>query len=267
MNQVDQHTLDVLEWPAIQARLAALAGSSVGRELAQSTRPLPTLEEAKKVRNEVEEFRALLSRETALPFDQLFDIRESIRRSRPEGAVLAAMDFVRVATSLEAAETIRHAIARSRNLCPQLHALASKLDDHTGLVREIHAAIDAAGEGKDTASRKLNQLRLRLHEIRNLIYSRLQSLLTDPHLQPSIAEPLVTLRNERFVIPVKPNYRTVLKGVVQDRSVSGATIFLEPQEVVELNNHLRLLQQSEEEEIRRVLVALTTSLRSQAETV
>lgn len=267
MNQIDQHTLDVLEWPAIQARLAALAGSSVGRELAQATRPLPTLEEAKKVRNEVDEFRALLSRETALPFDQLFDIRESIRRSRPEGAILAAMDFVRVATSLEAAETIRHAIARSRNLCPQLHALASRLDDHTGMVKEIHAAIDAAGEVKDTASRKLTQLRLRLHELRNLIYSRLQSLLTDPHLQPSIAESLVTLRNERFVIPVKPNYRIVMKGVVQDRSVSGATIFLEPQEVVELNNHLRLLQRSEEEEIRRVLVALTTSLRSQAEAV
>lgn len=267
MNQIDQHTLEVLEWPAIQVRLAALAGSSVGRELAQATHPLPTLEEAKKVRNEVEEFRALLSRETALPFDQLFDIRESIRRSRPEGAVLAAMDFVRLATSLEAAEAIRHAIARSRNLCPQLHALASRLDDHTGLVREIHAAIDAAGEVKDTASRKLNQLRLRLHELRHLIYSRLQSLLTDPPLQPSIAEPLVTLRNERFVIPVKPNYRTVLKGVVQDRSVSGATIFLEPQEVVELNNQLRLLQRSEEEEIRRVLAALTTSLRSQAEAV
>ena len=267
MNQIDQHTLEILEWPAIQARLAALAGSSVGREWAQSTRPLPTLEEAKKVRNEVEEFRALLSRETALPFDQLFDIRESVRRSRPEGALLAAMDFVRVATSLEAAETIRHAIARSRNLCPQLHALASRLDDHTGLVKEIHAAIDAAGEVKDTASRKLTQLRLRLHELRNLIYSRLQSLLMDPHLQPSIAEPLVTLRNERFVIPVKPNYRIVLKGVVQDRSVSGATIFLEPQEVVELNNHLRLLQRSEEEEVRRVLVALTTSLRSQAEAV
>ncbi len=267
MNQIDQHTLDVLEWPAIQARLAALAGSSVGRELAQATRPLPTVEEAKKIRNEVEEFRALLSRETALPFDQLFDTRESVRRSRPEGAVLAAMDFVRLATSLEAAEAIRHAIARSRNLCPQLHALASRLDDHAGLVLEIHAAIDAAGEVKDTASRKLNQLRLRLHELRNLIYSRLQSLLTDPHLQPSIAEPLVTLRNERFVIPVKPNYRTVLKGVVQDRSVSGATIFLEPQEIVELNNQLRLLQQSEEEEIRRVLAALTTSLRSKAEAV
>ncbi|MDE2484685.1 MAG: endonuclease MutS2 [candidate division NC10 bacterium] len=267
MNQIDQHTLDVLEWPAIQARLAAKAGSPLGRELAQGIHPLRTLEEAKTVRNEVEEFRALLSREAALPFDQLFDIRESVRRSRPEGAVLAAIDFVRVVTSLEAAAAIRHAIARSRELCPQLYAIASRLDDHTDLAEEIHAAIEADGEVKDTASRKLNQLRLRLHELRHLIHARLQSLLMAPPLQPYIAEPLVTLRNERYVIPVKPNYRTVLKGVVQDRSVSGVTIFLEPQEVVELNNQLRLLRRSEEEEIRRVLAALTASLRSKADAV
>ncbi|MDE2180952.1 MAG: hypothetical protein KGJ40_08920, partial [candidate division NC10 bacterium] len=129
MTQIDQHTLEVLEWPAIQARLAAKAGSPLGRELAQGIHPLRTLEEAKTVRNEVEEFRALLSREAALPFDQLFDIRESVRRSRPEGAVLAAIDFVRVVTSLEAAAAIRHAIARSRELCPQLYAIASRLDD------------------------------------------------------------------------------------------------------------------------------------------
>ncbi|MDE2321814.1 MAG: endonuclease MutS2 [candidate division NC10 bacterium] len=267
MNQIDQHTLEVLEWPAIQARLAAKAGSPLGRELAQGIHPLPTLEEAKTVRNEVEEFRALLSREATLPFDQLFDIRESVRRSRPEGTVLAAIDFIRVATSLEAAAAIRHVIVRSRELCPQLHAIASRLDDHTDLIEEIHAAIDADGEIKDTASRKLNQLRLRLHELRNLIHARLQSLLMAPALQPYIAESLVTLRNDRYVIPVKPNYRAVVKGVVQDRSVSGVTIFLEPQEVVELNNQLRLLQRSEEEEIRRVLAALTASLRSKADAV
>ena len=267
MNQIDQHTLEILEWPAIQARVAARAGSPLGRELAQSLRPLPTLEDAQTVRNEVAEFRALLAREAALPFDQLCDIRESVRRSRPEGAVLAAIDLIRVATSLEAAAIIRRAVARSRDLCPHLHAIASRLDDHTRLIEEIHAAIETDGEVKDTASRKLNQLRTRLHELRNLIHARLQAMLAASTMQPYIAESLVTLRNERYVIPVKPTYRTVLKGVVQDRSVSGVTIFLEPQEVIELNNQLRMLQRAEEEEIRRVLAALTASLRSSADAV
>ncbi|PWB79738.1 MAG: hypothetical protein C3F08_06020 [Candidatus Methylomirabilota bacterium] len=267
MSQIDRHTLEILEWPAIQARLAARAGSPLGRELAQALYPLPTLEDAQRVRNEVDEFRALLSGGVALPFDRLHDIRVSLRQSRPEGAVLAAIDLVRIAASLDAAAEIRRTIARSRERCPLLHTVAARLDDHTDLVGAIHAAIEVTGEIKDTASRKLNQLRIRLHELRNLIHTRLQSLLTTPALQPYLAEPLVTIRNERYVIPVKPNYRIVLKGVVQDRSVSGATIFLEPQEVVELNNHLRLLQRSEAEEIRRVLAALTASLRSRAGTV
>lgn len=267
MNPIDQHTLEILEWPAIQTRVAARAGSPLGKELAHAIHPLPTLEDAQKVRNEVEEFRALLAREAVLPFDQLHDIRESVRRSRPEGAVLAAIDFVRIAASLEAAAAIRHIIVRSRERCPQLHAIASRLDDHTDLIEKIHATVEADGGVKDTASQRLNQLRIRLHELRNLIHARLQSLLMAPPLQPYIAESLVTLRNERYVIPVKPNYRTVLKGVVQDRSVSGVTIFLEPQEVVELNNQLRLLERSEEEEIRRVLAALTTSLRTTADAV
>jgi len=267
MSQIDRHTLEILEWPAIQARLAARAGSPLGRELAQALYPLPTLEDAQRIRNEVDEFRVLLSGGVALPFDQLHDIRVSLRQSRPEGAVLAAIDLVRIAASLDAAAEIRRTIARSRERCPLLHTVAARLDDHTDLVGAIHAAIEVTGEIKDTASRKLNQLRIRLHELRNLIHTRLQSLLTTPALQPYLAEPLVTIRNERYVIPVKPNYRIVLKGVVQDRSVSGATIFLEPQEVVELNNHLRLLQRSEAEEIRRVLTALTASLRSRAGTV
>ena len=79
-NQVDEHTLEVLEWPAIQEMLAAEAESPVGMELARSVRPLQTLEEARGVSDQIGEFRVLLSKETGLPFDRLFDIRESVRQ-------------------------------------------------------------------------------------------------------------------------------------------------------------------------------------------
>ncbi len=267
MDQIDEHTLEVLEWPAIQEMLAEQAGSQVGSEMARRVRPLQTLAEAKGVRDEIAEFRVLLCKETALPFDRLFDIRESVQRTRPEGAVLTAMDLVRIAASLDATSAIRLIIARSRSLCPRLFGIASRLDGQSDLVSEIRAAIEETGEVKDTASRELAHLRRRLHELRGLIQSRLQSLLGDSTLQPFIAEPIITLRNERYVIPVKPNYRTVLKGVVQDRSVSGVTLFLEPQQVVELNNQLRLLQRSEEEEVRKVLSRLTAALRPRADAI
>lgn len=264
---MDEHTLVLLEWPAIQEMLAGEARSPVGIELARSARPLRTLEEAQRIQDEIGEFRALLSKETALPFDRLIDIRESLRRSRPEGAVLAPLDLVRVAVSLETTAAIRLIIGRSRALCPRLSAIAARLDGQPELVAEIRVAIEETGEVKDTASRELASLRRRLHELRRLIHSRLQSLITDSALQPFIAEPIVTLRNDRYVIPVRSNYRVVLKGVVQDRSASGVTVFLEPQEVVELNNQLRLLERAEEEEVRKVLALLTAELRPKADAI
>ncbi len=267
MDTLDERTLALLEWPAIREMLAAEAASPVGSELARGVRPLHTLVEARRVQEEIGEFRVLLSKDTALPFDRLFDVRESIRLARPEGAVLPAMDLLRVAVSLEASEAIRLVLGRSRGLCPRLHAIASQLDGQPDLVAEIRGAIEETGEVKDTASRELAHVRRRLHDLRNLIQSRLQSLLTDSTLQPFIAEPIITLRNDRYVIPVKANYRTALKGVVQDRSASGVTVFLEPQEVVELNNQGRLLQRSEEEEVRRVLALLTAALRPKADSI
>ncbi|MGH7411600.1 MAG: endonuclease MutS2, partial [Candidatus Methylomirabilis sp.] len=264
---MDEHTLALLEWPAIQEMLAEEARSPVGIELARSARPLRTLEEAQRIQDEIAEFRALLSKETALPFDRLFDIRESLRRSRPEGAVLAPLDLVRVAVSLETSAVIRLIIGRSRALCSRLWAITARLDGQPELVAEIRAAIEETGEVKDTASRELASLRRRLHELRRLIHSRLQSLMTDPALQSFIAEPIVTLRNDRYVIPVKSTYRAVLKGVVQDRSASGVTVFLEPQEVVELNNQLRLLERAEEEEVRKVLALLTAELRPKVDAI
>lgn len=267
MDMLDERTLALLEWPAIREMLAAEAASPVGSELARGVRPLHTLGEARSVQQEIGEFRVLLSKETALPFDRLFDVRESIRLARPEGAVLPAMDLLRVAVSLEATEVIRVGLGRSRGLCPRLHAIASQLDGQPDLVAEIRVAIEETGEVKDTASRELAHVRRRLHDLRNLIQSRLQSLLTESTLQPFIAEPIITLRNDRYVIPVKANYRTALKGVVQDRSASGVTVFLEPQEVVELNNQGRLLQRSEEEEVRRALALLTAALRPKADSI
>ncbi len=262
MTLIDEHSLARLEWPAIQGMLAAEAESVVGTELARRVRPLSTLEEATEVRDEIGEFRVLLSRETTLPFGRLFDIRGSVQRSRPEGAVLSAKELVRIAASLEAVGAIRLIIARLRGLCSRISTIASRLDGQPELVEEIQGCIEETGEVKDTASRELADLRRKLHELRNLIQTRLQSLLTDSTLQAFIGEPIITLRNDRYVIPVRPNYRTVLTGVVQDRSVSGATIFLEPQQVVELNNQLRLLQRTEEEEVRKVLARLTTALRA-----
>ncbi len=264
---MNEHTLALLEWPAIREMVSAEAESPMGVELARSLSPRPTLEEARQVRDEIGEFRILRSQESAPPFDRLADLRDAIGRSRPEGSILPPMDLVRIGDSLAAAAAIRRVIAGARGLCPRLHTIASRLDGQPELVAGIRAAIEETGAVKDAASRELADLRRRLNELRGRIQARLQSLLIDPRFQPLIAESIVTVRNDRYVIPVKANARGGLKGVVQDRSASGVTVFVEPQEVVELNNQLRLLERDEEEEVRRVLARLTAGLRPRADAI
>ncbi|MGH7428411.1 MAG: endonuclease MutS2, partial [Candidatus Methylomirabilaceae bacterium] len=258
---MDDHSLKLLEWPAIREMVAAEAGSPIGIELARSLSVRPTLDEARQVRDEIGEFRALLAQDSPPPFARLADIRDAIGRSRPEGSLLPAIDLVAIGDSLEAAAAIRRVIGDVKARCPGLHAIASRLDGQPELVAAIRAAIEETGAVKDAASRELADLRRRLRDLRDRIQGRLQSFLTDPRLQPLIAEAIVTIRNDRYVIPVKSSARGGLKGVVQDRSASGVTVFVEPQEVVELNNQLRLLQRDEEEEVRKVLARLTAALR------
>jgi DNA mismatch repair protein MutS2 len=264
---MDKHSLRLLEWPAIQEMVAAEAGSPIGIETARSLSPRPTLDEARQVRDEIGEFRILLAQDSAPPFDRLADIREAVGRSRPEGSVLPPMDLVRVGDSLETAGAIRRVIGNAKGVCPRLHGIASGLDGQPELVAAIRHALEETGAVRDAASRELGDLRRRLHELRDRIQARLQSLVTDPRLQPSIAEPIITIRNDRYVIPVKANARGALKGVVQDRSASGVTVFVEPQEIVELNNQLRLLERDEAEEVRKVLARLTAELRPRAEAI
>jgi len=265
--RMDEHSLQLLEWPAIQEMVAAEAESPMGIVVARSLSPLPVLEEARQLRDEIGEFRVLLSQDSAPPFGRLADIRDAIGRSRPEGSVLPPMDLVRIGDSLETAGAIRRAIGSVKGVCPRLHGIASRLDGQPELVAAIRTAVEETGAVRDAASRELADVRRRLHELRDRIQARLQSLLTDPRFQSSIAESIITVRNDRYVIPVKANARGGLKGVVQDRSASGVTLFVEPQEIVELNNQLRLLERDEAEEVRKVLTRLTAELRPKADAI
>jgi len=264
---MDPQSLKVLEWPAVQEMLAVETESPFGLELARRTGPLGALAEARQVRDEVGEFRALLAQQTGLPFHRLLDIRPALQRSRPAGAALAARELLAIACSLEAVGGIRLALARHRDRCPRLDAIASGLDEQHDLVTAIRGAIEESGEVADAASARLAALRRQLHDLRTLIQARLQAILGDPQVQPFIVEPIVTLRSDRYVIPVKAGYRVALKGIVHDRSASGVAVFLEPQEVVELNNQLRLVERAEAEEVRKVLQRLTGWVRQRADAI
>ncbi|MBI5167788.1 MAG: endonuclease MutS2, partial [candidate division NC10 bacterium] len=264
---MDAHSLKVLEFEAIKAWLASHACTPLGAERVGALNPSSNREEVEAWLDECSEFREILAKGEVAPFQGITDIRDSLVRSRIEGFVLSSHELLQIANTLEASRRLRVFFRQQKASCPRLCRPFGHLKPCEELIGEIRTAVLEDGSIADEASGKLRALREEIRRLREEVYARLQSLLQDPAHQWVIAEPLITMRNERYVIPVRPNFRSSLRGLVQDQSGSGQTVFLEPAAVVELNNRLRQLRSTEEEEIRRILMRLTKAAGRRAEEI
>ena len=264
---MDSHSMRVLEFPAVLERLAAEAASVLGveraRALAPSADPLLVVQRLA----ETGEGCTLLSQGPVPGLAQARDIREFLARARVPGARLGTMDLLAVADTLEAAEQVRRHLRQAGPGLRGLSALADGLRPPPALDREIRRSILPDGGVADEASPDLSRLRAQARHAREAARETLQALLANREILPVIAEPVVTLRNDRYVIPVLPGYRTHLAGVVQDQSGSGHTLFLEPLAVVEQNNAIRRLEREAEAEADRILGELTARVGASAEEI
>lgn len=258
---MDDHALQVLEFDAVRHILASLAASPLGAERAMALGPLTAGEGAEALLDETAEARLFLAAAGAPPLGGVRDIRPALERSRVGGSRLEPAQLLAIAATLEAAEAFRAAFGRSGIGAPRLAATVARLTPPRGLAGEIRRCLTEDGAVRDEASPALARIRQRALSVREEVRTTLLALVADPALQPVIAEPIVTLRNDRYVIPLRQGYRAILPGVVQDQSGSGQTLFVEPLAVVERNNELRTLARDEEEEVGRILVALTGRVR------
>jgi len=199
----------------------------------------------------------LLARGPVSGVERATDIRDALKRAGIAGSRLAPAELSAIAATLEAAEHLRRHVRDSAIELPRLAAVAAGLRPPPALWREIRRAILPDGSVADSASADLARLRANARAAREVAREQLQNILTSPHYQAVIAEPVITLRNDRYVIPVLPSYRTHLAGIVQDQSGSGHTVFLEPLSVVEQNNTVRRLDREVDIEIDRILGDLT----------
>lgn len=263
---MDEQFLTILEFPAIQRMLAEEAASAFGREAALALQPFSTLEEAMASLEETSEARDLLMKE-APSFHGIFDVRKNLDRAKREGSALEPQELLELASTLAAASRLRSSVQRFTPSHPHLTEKALRLIPLEDLVGAITSSIVEGGYVVDGASKPLRLVRQEMTRLRGIIQDRLQAILSAPAFQSAIAEPIITLRNDRYVIPVKSNFRAFLKGIVQDQSQSGATLFIEPENIVELNNRLRKAQLEEEKEVRKVLMALTEKVRLKASAI
>jgi len=260
---MDAHALKVLEFPAVLARLAREAATPLGREAAEALRPGTDPAAIADALDAVSEAReALLT--TRLPMDGVHDIREAVAAARIAGTWLDPVTLGEVASTLEAARRLRAAGATLKGSCPRLKAATQRLTPPADVLADLTRCLTPDGGIADEASAELKRLRKRVAAQREAILEALQGLLKGAAGQGALADRFVTLRNDRYVIPVTREGRGRIRGVVQDQSASGETLFLEPEAVVEENNRLRLLRKAEEREVRRILIRLTALVGREA---
>ena len=184
------------------------------------------------------------------------DVRPSASAAG-RGQVLAPSELLEIADLARASTRLRRTFARTRQETPLLSTRAAGLADLEALRELIAGAVDERGEVRDSASRELQAIRRERDAVHGRLQQRMEALLRSASLRPSLQDPIVTLRDGRYVLPVRSEARSAVPGIVHDSSASGATIYVEPLAVIDLGNRWRELQAQERHEIERIMRSLS----------
>jgi DNA mismatch repair protein MutS2 len=261
---MDSAVLHTLEFDKIRAMLAEATGSALGRELAEALAPESDVAEVEGRLAETQEAYDLLVAGAPVPLGGIRDIREKLRRAEI-GASLEPADFVAIVSTLYAARRLKQFFHEQMKPMPRLEEIVATI----GIFRSLEMAIDDAigdqGIVKDSASPELARLRREIRVNQSRVKEKLDHILRSSEYQKYFQDVLVTMRGDRYVIPVKQEYRHAFPGIVHDQSASGATVFIEPMAVVTLNNDLKQLMAAEVSEIERILRHLSTRVAAEVD--
>lgn len=255
--------IKTLEFDKVKANAAAYAATSLGRERLMGWKISADFETVKRLQMETAEAKRLLDDGMRFPFGGLHNIGPAVKRARI-GSSLDVEELMEIGTSAAAFGALRQFLLTESERCPNLAEYAREMNEFPRLVRQIERTISEKGEILDTASTKLAGLRTGIVSAKNRVKGQLENILHDPNNQKYFQDNLVTMRGDRYVIPIKQEYRLNFPGVVHDQSGTGATLFIEPLAVVNLNNDIKRYMTEEQEEIRRILQQLTDAVGSEA---
>ncbi len=252
-----------LEYPKILEKVAREAAFSASKELVMELLPTPNLAEARQRQAYTTEAYSLIELRADAGVQGAHDIRHHLERAAREG-VLAPEDMLEVLATTQSALYVARMLEKlDAAVFPLLHLLGADMPQRPHIARRIEETISEEGEVRDTASAALRKLRFDIRGANQRLQERLRTLVHE--FGHALQEPIVTIRSDRYVIPVKAESRGQVRGIVHDQSASGATVFVEPMVVVELNNKLRQLQIEERQEIERILRALSLEIGQEAD--
>ncbi|MEN6567764.1 MAG: endonuclease MutS2 [Veillonellales bacterium] len=257
---MEQAVFHILEYPKIVAMLAERAGSVMGRELAEELQPVSEIEIVEERLGETAEARTILGGIAAVPLGGIRDVRTSLKRAEL-GASLEPEELLAIGSTLYAARRIWHFFAELAEPAPRLARIAATITVLRNIENAIDSTISEQGTLRDDASVELLRLRREIRLAQHRVKEKLDSILRSTEYQKYFQEALVTVRGDRYAIPVKQEYRHSFPGIVHDQSASGATVFIEPMAVVNLNNEIKQLMSAEKNEIERILRVISDKIR------
>jgi DNA mismatch repair protein MutS2 len=258
-----EKSIHTLEYPKILAKLAQEAAFSASKDLALALQPTSNLDEAKRRLAFTSEASGLIDLNPDVGVRGAHDIRPLLTRAARDG-VLVPSDLVEVVSTLRSALYISRLLERLDELTfPLLHRLGTELPTRPHLAHHIEEIVNDEGEILDTASPALRKLRFDIRGANQRLQDRLRTLVSE--FGSALQEGIITTRNDRYVLPVKSELRSQVRGIVHDQSSSGATVFVEPLVIVELNNKLRELQIEERQEVERILRTISAEVGREAD--
>ena len=258
-----ERSLRVLEFHKIRAELSKYCVSDMGREKCEALVPTNRIADVRRMQQETEEARVVLTYLGGTPMIPFADVRASLHLAEI-GSALSPRALLDISACLRAARAARDALVTDRDNTPMLTANASRLSTNRTLEQAIGDAILSEEEIADRASPELFTIRRKMRSCNERVRERLNGMIHSPTTQKYLQEAIITMRADRYVLPVKQEYRGMVPGIVHDQSATGATIFVEPMAVVEIGNELKQLIASEKAEIDRILRALSAQVAPDA---
>jgi DNA mismatch repair protein MutS2 len=247
---------------SIRARLTARCLSPLGVERVETMAFSTEYDEVRERLYSTHEFTRILQEENTFPSDHFYDVRPALKKIRVEGTYLIEKELFDVRRSLETINAILHFFRRDDRPYPHLQALAADTMPFPHITHAVDAILDPFGEVKDSASPELSDIRRQLAQLAGSISKTLNRILRSAQAEGLVdKEANPTLRDGRLTIPMAAALKRKLKGIVHDESATGKTVFIEPAEVVEANNRIRILEGEEKREIVRILTAFTNRIR------
>lgn len=263
---MNERAIRVLEFNKIKDMLASFTMTEAGQQQCQSLLPMMRLDAVERGQQETEEAMYVLNYRGDSPLSFFTDVRPYVDKAT-KGAVLSPRILLDIGVTLQATRVVRSALQTDNEYMSLLSSYASRLQPIRSLENDIRESFLGDDQVADQASSELASIRRQIRLCNERVRDKLNALIHQPAYAKYLQEPIITVRNGRYVIPVRQEFRQNIPGLVHDQSSSGATLFIEPMALVELGNELKQWTAKEEQEIERILAAFSALIGDSADVI